>query len=308
MKIYLRLIVFQIVLFYVGINSTVVLGQNNKIKNDLNTLKLKGTVKSLIEIKYYVFDSLGKIVKDGIAKKDTILFSETGNKIKDFSVNSVGVFYYKYNFKYNYSGKLVEKTNFRDDTKETYTYDSLGKLIDRYRYYLDTLPYHDIFKYDKKGNNIGLYAYDPYGISGEKYFFSYNVNGNIIEQQNYDSQGICWSKIIFKYDKLGKLIEESGYNRNGSLDSKAIYKYDNNGNSLKNYFYFYEDHKIRRTSTTEFDAKGNEIKEIFYNSDGTLDYMYTYKYVYDNNGNWINKTDFLNNNIQTLIERQIIYY
>ena len=58
---------------------------------------------------------------------------------------------------------------------------------------------------------------------------------------------------------------------------------------------------------TEYDIQGNEIEyKIIHN--GKLEYVTTFKYVYDENGNWIEQIEFKDNKPQRITEREYVYY
>jgi hypothetical protein len=63
-----------------------------------------------------------------------------------------------------------------------------------------------------------------------------------------------------------------------------------------------------------YDKRGNEIKHIYYNNDGSIQSNTLNKYEFDNRGNWIKKTEFLQKKTlikdekQNIIERTIEYY
>jgi hypothetical protein len=56
-----------------------------------------------------------------------------------------------------------------------------------------------------------------------------------------------------------------------------------------------------------YDDKGNETEWNSYKPDGSLDVKETYKYDYDETGNWIKETKFRNGNPEIIIEREIKY-
>ena len=61
-----------------------------------------------------------------------------------------------------------------------------------------------------------------------------------------------------------------------------------------------------------FNDKGNKLEENSFNSDGSLSSKLTYKYTYDQQGNWIQKISYVvENGIEKptqIVERTIEYY
>ena len=109
---------------------------------------------------------------------------------------------------------------------------------------------------------------------------SYNERGNRTEEYHYGSDGSLWRKRIYKYDAKGNILESLNYSYRG-LQSKIQYDYDGRSNLTS-------------------------AKMQYYN--GSDNQSYIYKYTFDNKGNWISKTTYLNTIPKTLIEREITYF
>lgn len=58
----------------------------------------------------------------------------------------------------------------------------------------------------------------------------------------------------------------------------------------------------------KYDEKGNQIESNSYNSDGSLDSKWTYKYEFDKQGNWVKRIDFEDGIPKFLLEREYEYY
>ena len=65
-----------------------------------------------------------------------------------------------------------------------------------------------------------------------------------------------------------------------------------------------------RTSTEKYDDKGNKIEKNSYNADGKLleHLLETYKYEFDEKGNWTKKISFKNQIPENIEERKYEYY
>ena len=109
---------------------------------------------------------------------------------------------------------------------------------------------------------------------------SYNERGNRTEEYHYGSDGSLWRKRIYKYDAKGNILESLNYSYRG-LQSKIQYDYDGRSNLTS-------------------------AKMQYYN--GSDNQSYIYKYTFDNKGNWISKTTYLNTIPTNLIEREITYF
>lgn len=84
-----------------------------------------------------------------------------------------------------------------------------------------------------------------------------------------------------RYDDKGNRIEINAYNASGVVESKGTWKYD---------------------------EKNNPIEENWYNKEGILNSSHIFNYVYDQQGNWIKKTEFEKNIQKKSILREIIYF
>lgn len=103
-----------------------------------------------------------------------------------------------------------------------------------------------------------------------------------------------WSDGIEEYDELGRINVIKSYSSNEGLIEKK-YLYDDFGNVIS--YILNEYRQIR-------DEEGNSFfSEIPNHSTNT-----TYKYRFDENGNWIERIQITNNEFKYKVERSIEYY
>ena len=222
--------------------------KNNKIKNDLSELSLKGKVKTLTEIEYKISPNIGKI-KEG----DMI---------------------YKYVFSFNENGNLTE-TNFYDpegnlDGKCAYAYDNnKGNKKEMTTYNPDgTADERCVYKYDVKGNMLQQIWYNPDGSVDKKYSYKYDDNGNQVAMNKYDFHDSLLCKDSYKYDNKGEKIEWNHFNlvppTDGTLSKKVIFKYDDKGNINVENIYLADGNFENYTYKYDYARKGNWKKETIY--------------------------------------------
>ncbi len=154
---------------------------------------------------------------------------------------------------------------------------------------------------DDKENIIGrtYYVYD-------KQFFLTEVYVEDAERQ-------IETRTMIKYDDNARVSERAFTDASGNVFRREVYAYAHSGNMVK---------------TVTFDRKGTKIRETRYEYDEhhnpvtmtTYDYsepeteisISLFRYLYDNNNNWIQKTEYLmvdnNPEAQTIIEREIKYF
>lgn len=161
--------------------------------------------------------------------------------------------------------------------------------------------------YDNKGNNVAqlteqsqsYYEYDDndniirdrYESNMNRYENSFQIiydnNGKIIKEIKTPIPNNISSTTEYKYDSKGLLIEEVVYSKlllRKIIEDKRIYSYNDLGHRIaENYGSI--------TISNEFDKKGNKLKSTVYNSDGTIQCI------------WSNKYDDRNNKIEFKSER-----
>jgi hypothetical protein len=234
-------------------------------------------------------DIIYKLSDGSITGKDKRKYDDNGNLIEvNHSCDSTGNNCYKYIYKYDEKGRMIEHIQYNSfallDTKYTYKYDDKDNLIEE-----------NYFTYNSKGvtNHIKeTYKYDNKGNEIEKIILHVDVNIS--------------KKLLSKYDKNNKVIEENWYNSEGP-DSKSFYKYSNNYKKLK-LKCFSEEDILTKMTIEKYDDKGNIIECKEYNSEKELGWHQEIRYVYDNKGNWIKKTEYRNKTPYSIIQREINYY
>lgn len=244
------------------------------VKNDLEKSNLKGKIKRVTNINYFVIEKFGELEK---GEKTPFLNFEL----------------------YNEKGFLTEESFFRVKLE----YNSKNQLIKKYSL-IDTT----IYKYDNKGLKIEENLYSKKLIQKIKYL--YDDNENMIESRTYESSGELKGLNKFRYDGK-KCIEDKGFYKTGEFMNLTKYKYDNKGNEIEKIFFFDEniEGKIKK-NTQKFDENNNVIETSFYSNLYGEDY-YTSKTIYkkfDKNGNWIEAIEYFNNKPNLIITREIDYY
>ena len=224
---------------------------------------LRGQVKSIKTTIYYANDKFGEITKGDVYSWVLWRFDTKGEGTEKTDSKESN---FKYNSKYDNQSRLTEQN----------AYSSAGTLA------LKTLN-----KYDNEKISQTI-SYDENGNLYEKYLYKYDNNTQNCETSRYNSSGDLNYKCIT--DKNRNILETSEYSY-GSIDTKLKYEYSNAG-------------KLNRVLT--YNSENTLVKEYVYNENGDIiieksyDYSYdedyndittekieyTYKYKYDNKGNW----------------------
>ncbi|HNQ68893.1 MAG TPA: hypothetical protein PKN32_10970 [Bacteroidales bacterium] len=208
--------------------------------------------------------------------------------------------YYIFNSEINFNS-LAEssKIAYDDSGKITFmeTYGSENFLICRYEYC-----------YDKNGRLKKTLLYKQDNNLSYKKLNKYDSKGFITRQIVFDKKAKRTSCTFYKNDEQGRVIEEEQLDANNKTALSYITKkYDNQGNIVEmchsterdgkteKYLYYY-DSENHMTGRDYFDESGNLIESL------------RYKYEYDENGNWVQRT-ITNMNMLVFVEkRDIIYF
>lgn len=312
--------------------------------------ELKGKIKSVIEISYKAINSDSGEVSKGerewkraIHKDSQRKYDVNKNIVEKNRYNADGSLDYKWTYKYDDAGNMVEENDYPD-----------GSLFTKYSY-----------KYDDAGNVAEEEDYDADGKLFDRYSYKYEGN-RMVEEINYATDGSVYSKSTYKYDKSGNMIEKNEYNSKGKLNSTSTFSFDSRDNIIKKggtsayanrWAYIYDDDgNIVEMDKYDFDNKLREkckyshntvekividyetdnhglpddnspmkAKEIIIKDDngnvierneytfqgGFISYLSrsnTYKYKFDDRGNWIERIQSENGVPQYITERNYEYY
>ena len=115
-------------------------------------------------------------------------------------------------------------------TKTAINYGFVEEKSGEYKKVLDN---KQVYRYDKKGNQIEQVGYGADGKLEGKHLYKYDDKGNRIEWAMYNADGKLRAKFLYKYDDKGNQIEEAVYGADGRLEGKRLYKYDDKGKEIE---------------------------------------------------------------------------
>ena len=254
---------------------------------DLEKYRLKGKVKSIMEIKYAMAEGADKDPKDNITYQKYTLFDLNG-----YETESV---LYKNGEKY-----LVS----------SYLSGSDGKQLEMNEYNPDgTLNLNVTFKFDDKGfRSEAIYNWAENRKIGE-----------ICDNTDYYYEIIqndMFTKVIYKNEYRGFCTEEIYLKADSSLSFKIIAKYDFHGNKTESGYYHGNGHLSWMTKY-KYDRYDNLVESRVYKSN-RIAVISGYDYQFDEAGNWVTRKEdrevFVNilteglERDNTLTERILEYY
>lgn len=256
---------------------------SNPNKTDIQNNNLRGNIKTVIAIKTKIDDN---------NKMESIPFWKSTNnlfEISSFDKNGTLINYrevYKDNIlhmkmEYDFDGRnnLIEERTLNENKKiintVNFKYNSIGQTIEEYRKETDilfTAIYNNSGILEKVINKSQLQGY------GEKcYNIKRDSKNNIIEVIEIIRDKKI--KTEFEYDFENKLVKLKEYNSKNEMKSFEEMEYDQYQNMTKLTY-----------------------KEEAYTS------VFDYKFEYDDNGNWLTSTVFIDGVLDSKTEREIEYY
>jgi hypothetical protein len=249
-------------------------------KTDWEKLNLRGKVKSTNATEYNMNETEG----EDRTVRHQFVFNNKGYKTQevlregfDTKCNST--------FKYNADNELSEEISklVHSTSSRKYKYDKKNNTaIENYYVANGVLITKTTLKYDDRGNLLERHIENEKNKEKNKlvenYWFKYDENNNLIEQKQLI--GAVSKTVTFKYDENNRVIEQNDYDANG----------------LPTYWYTYK-----------YDEKDNVIEEISAYR-GYEKTIINYVYVYDSQGNWIERREQLGTVTQILSRREIQYF
>ena len=258
----------------------------NKSQNKSNDLterfNMKGRVKSMSQTTFdanpdgwtLLWD--GSAVKSGRAEKESerdrfdLEFDQRGNRLQLIEYKSDGGVHSKTTWAYNKVGTLSEEARHVDGRvfKTTYTYTANGNLAEEtYSKSDGSKGSRTTHEYDKSGNEVKEIYYKSVD-DHNTYMYNHDTEGNKMEEFVFDKSGVSLGRYTHRWDASGRCIEVTRYTPEGDMQYQISYSYDEYGNMVK------------------------EIEEREEEDEGWIQDTVTYKFEYDDIGNWITRVKF----------------
>lgn len=256
-------------------------------KTSVEIWNLKGHVKSIKKVAYGAQFHFGEVQKVsptdycylGFATEPCVLiveFDKSGNQILYKSLNSYDKIKTMCESKWDKS-RVCEEILYREST------DSKVKIV---------------YDANSMGYNGASYVYDANDKLLSHNDFFYDAKGHEIEVKGYDSI----SELSYRIEKIWDgdlLVKEVGYYK--EFENSITYDYVDG--KLSSSVSVLADYSPNTTLYNEFSDP------ISYSSGiGQYDENFSYKYTYDEKGNWITRTTFGDGKPYYIEEREIEYY
>lgn len=234
------------------------------------------------EDKFSEYHIDGKIISKVVLNLDNTIsstkkyfYDSEGKIIK--TISDFGPARKKYTTEYIYSGHLLNSEitksesngGWIEDESQEFWFEPVIERTKRYHYVRDKVAGHEIVP-------DGIHAHYEYDSEGEK----------------SEWLSTPWGSGFRKYDGAGNLIIEKNTHTNGA--SESIYEYNERGDVIK-------------FMLKEYYERWDDDREVFVET--LRSYLVrTYKYNYDQFGNWIERIQLTDNEFEYKVEREIHYY
>lgn len=236
-------------------------------------LNLKGKVKYLHTVKYSVAaKKSGKIKKEGVL--------DGGNAMSLMIYTPDGLLSEWY---LGRLGQLKDSSWIASKGLMKYIYDKESLQLKSYTHELNnTIQLIVSYSYDESGRRIGE-VYDD------------------LDNDKRDVQ--C----VFLYNDTLRLTVCNCYLSDGAFASKTTHRFDEKGNQIE-YSLFMGGCCVDHRILIKYDDQNTLIEEKVFKDETQLSYTMTYEYQYDQNGNWVQRLEYINGKLKYLTERKFEYY
>jgi hypothetical protein len=189
------------------------------------------------------------------------------------------------------------------------------------------------YTYNEQNELIEEINYDAEGNFSDKNIYSYDEKRRVNQVIGVNSDGGLTGSVLTEYDDKTKQLTISSYNARGKLLCKELRTVNKKGLPLETKIYDAENNLINHRKE-RFNSNGLREKLIVYSSEGTVlmevSFKYDkqenllsqegvdekgeaflpirYEYLFDKQGNWTKRIEYIGDKPTLLLERQIEYY
>ncbi len=278
-------------------------------KTDLQKFSLNGKVKSIEEKWFDATEKFGKPEKLKIRDWEITSFDKLGNKIEEKSLYEDGRICSIKTYKYNNENKIIGETFTCGDRHDEafYKYDKRGNNIDLTYYSDGKIMVKHVKKFDQNNNEIDFRLYQSDGVLDSKILSKFDSDNFKIEEEVYSFNGVTCAytgKKTLEYDENGNVIQEKNFDEKGNLESVYKYGYDEKGNEIEKVF---SKGNIEKKTIRKINKFGG-CQESYEYSNGIIKDKYRSVIKYDSNGNYIVRTNYTNEIVNGITERNIEYF
>ncbi len=291
------------------------------------------------------FDEHGNLTKEVIkgANDKTVFIStfepfENGKFVEYINFNEEGIVNSKESMRLDVNGEVLSMKSFNGQNElissvsshfdkqgnvtSTKEFDSTNKLVASKIYSYDG---YGRLSYIKSTPQLGesFYEFFSYTTEGKvKEHKSVTASGDVLNQTitEFDDEGNKIKTILYpslkssaehqvsEYDQEGRLVSSSFVTGDDVVIHKEEYTYLKTGLKSKSSVYDLVDDVLITSYIINYDDKGNEVSRVNYDDKGIPSFYIETSYEYDEQGNWLVKTERNNDEVLSVTKREIAYY
>ncbi len=277
----------------------------DELKTDLQRNFINGAVESIELFKANFTDEskTEEPIVQSYAKYDTY-----GNRIEFREYDSFGK-ELSHSIREYINGNLVKESSFSSENAKLVAvnhYDSIGHIHRSDTYINDTLKGFNVFRYDSVGNLKELSQFNALNriVSKSSYIYDLYKKDKYNAKIQIDSSENNRDSIIYKntYDKSDRLVESVIISK-WKGNSKSVNQYDDRGFIEK--ITSYKNGQIDQTKA--YDKHYNILQINTYENKVLVRIFYYNDYLFDKNGNWIERTAKIDNKLGREKGERVLY-
>jgi len=261
---------------------------------DLERYKLTGKVKQLIHKEYeprFTNDSTYTL------------------KLYDFLAA------HNYKLEFNLHGNLIGRTELRkvNDSLKTgavwyFKYDNNNRILQEKRISLQYSKDTIIWNFEYRGDSI--VNVNQFDNTYKILYNTYKQKGNIEYLKHANSDSSYITKKRFVYDKQNRLTRYEDYANKDFIQDLKIYSYvDNYSKNINKTFSLDAKYNNSWINEYRYNFQGDVISISFENLVNDNKPGSSYQYIYDENGNWVEKKQYNpKGRLSVVFRREIVYY
>ena len=146
------------------------------------------------------------------------------------------------------------------------------------------------YVYNEKGLKTEEIWHNPDGKT-ERSLTEYDENDLAVREQNYRDEEE-FMKSNFFYNENLQLVEIDSFYANG-IQAKQLFKYDEKGRKVEEIVQTKVEFTTEEKTTYTYNDNGEVVESTSYEPDGSVQMTTQYTYEYDVRGNWISKTELM---------------
>jgi hypothetical protein len=255
-----------------------------------------------------------RVINDSVREYQTVYKYDERDSLALKEVYSPGnVLGYSHAIGYNKEGrrsfeKITDITNsYSQETR--YKHDGKGNLA-QVDHFIQGKRSSSIFLYDSKGRRVEQTDLSGPGLLQKTTTWEYDDADSSVKIVFCDDEGKVIETKRCKYDSAGRLVSSTFDRGSRSIYGNYRYKYDQNGNVLEHSSYSRDGSGVLSRTRFRYDKLNNVIHIDYSGIDNTRSETTTYKYEYDQEGNWTKMEQFEESSghpVKTYV-RSIEYY